>query len=254
MSVISYIRQFGLRSAAAKAQATIAARLFSRALMREDRAADPATISGMTRVNTSSMSADYKAYVDEQISRSVKRSTYTNPLRKMMGSRDRLIQQVARVSSAWSIPPAAALSIGCRDERELDTIARLLKAKHVTGVDLFSASPRIVPADMHNLPFESGTFDVTVAIHCMEHSYDARQSLGQMVRVTRPGGLIAVEVPVGFEVTEFDRNDFKGVLELAALFPEQSVSLLWAEVENRAELSKSPTVRLILQKRNAART
>ena len=248
MSFISYIRRFGLRSAAAKAQSTIAARLFSRALLREDRVADPATVPGMTRVNTSSMPADYQAYVEEQITRSVKRSVYTNPLRKMIGSRDQLIQQVARVASAWRIPPTTALSIGCRDERELDTIARLLKARHVTGVDLFSASPRIVPADMHDLPFESCTFDVTFAIHCMEHSYDARKSLGQMVRVTRPGGLIAVEVPVGFEVTEFDRNDFRGVLDLAALFPEQSVSLLWAEVENRTELSKPPTVRMILRK------
>jgi SAM-dependent methyltransferase len=249
MSLISYIREFGLRNAAAKAQSTIAARLFSRVVLRDGRAADPASIPGMTTVNTSSMPADYKSYVDEQISRSVKRSVYTNPLRKMAGSRDRLIQQVARVASAWRVPPAKALSIGCRDERELDTIARLLKAKDVTGVDLFSASQRVVAADMHNLPFESGTFDVTFAIHCMEHSYDARKSLGQMVRVTRPGGLIAVEVPVGFEVTEFDRNDFKGVLELAVLFPEESVSLLWAEVENRDELSKPPTVRMILQKR-----
>ena len=250
MSLISFIRQFGVRSAAAKAQSTIAARLFARGLLREDRVADPATVPGMTRVNTASMPAEYRAYVDEQISRSVKRSVYTNPLRKMIGSRDRLIQQVARVASAWRIPPATALSIGCRDDRELDTIKRLLKAGHVSGVDLFSASPRIVPADMHDLPFESSTFDVTFAIHCLEHSYDARKSLGQMVRVTRPGGLIAVEVPVGFEVTEFDRNDFRGVLELAALFPEESVSLLWAEVENRAEISKPPTVRIILRKRN----
>ena len=249
--MISYIRQFGLRSAAAKAQSTIAARLLSRGLLREGRDADPATVPGLTRVNTSEMSEDYKAYVDEQIGRSVRRSAYTNPLRRMMGSRDRLIQQVARAASAWKVPLTTALSIGCRDDRELDTIVRLLKATHVTGVDLFSASPRIIPADMHNLPFESSTFDVTFAIHCMEHSYDARKSLGQMLRVTRPDGLIAVEVPIGFEVDEFDRNDFKGVLELAALFPEQSVSLLWAEVENRAELSKPPTVRLILQKKNS---
>jgi len=70
-----------------------------------------------------------------------------------------------------------------------------------------------------------------------------------MVRVTKPHGVIAVEVPVGFKVTEFDRNDFRGILELSALFPAESVSLLWADVENRAELSKPPTLRLILQKK-----
>jgi SAM-dependent methyltransferase len=249
MSLISYIRQFGVRNAFAKAQSIIALRLFARGVLREVPSVDPATIQGLTSVDTTGMAADYKAYVEEQISRSVKRSAYLNPLRAKIGSRDQLIQQVARAARAWKVPCTKALSIGCRDERELDAITRLLRCDDVTGVDLFSASPRIRTADMHDLPFESGTFDISFAIHCMEHSYDARKSLAEMLRVTRSQGLLAVEVPVGYEVTDFDRNDFRGVLELAALFPAQSVSLQWAEVENRANVSKPPTVRIILQKR-----
>jgi len=122
------------------------------------------------------MSAEYKAYVNEQISRSVRRSAYLNPLRAKIGSRDQLIQQVARVLRAWNLPSTKVLSIGCRDERELDTITHLLHLTDVTGVDLFSASPRIRAADMHSLPFDNATFSVSFAIHCMEHSYDARKS------------------------------------------------------------------------------
>lgn len=249
MSLISYVRQFGVRSAVAKAQSIIAFRLFSRGVLREVPSVDPATIQGLTSVDTTGMAADYKAYVDEQIARSVKRSAYLNPLRARIGSRDQLIQQVARTARAWKVPCTKVLSIGCRDERELDTITRLLRSEDVTGIDLFSASPRILAADMHDLPFESSTFDISFAIHCMEHSYDAQKSLAEMLRVTRAEGLVAVEVPVGYTVTEFDRNDFRGVLELVALFPPQSVSLQWAEVENRADVSKPPTVRIILQKK-----
>ena len=249
MSVISYVRQFGVRSAVVKARSIIALRFFSRGALQEIPSVDPASIQGLKSIDTTGMAADYKAYVEDQIARSVKRSAYLNPLRAKIGSRDQLIQQVARAAKAWKVPCTNVLSIGCRDERELDTIARLLRPQQVTGVDLFSASPRIQAADMHDLPFESGMFDISFAIHCMEHSYDARKSLGEMLRVTKAEGLLAVEVPVGYEVTDFDRNDFRGVLELAALFPPQSVSLQWAEVENRAELSKPPTVRVILQKK-----
>jgi SAM-dependent methyltransferase len=249
MSLISHIRRFGVRSAVAKAKSAIVLRVLPRSALREPPAVDPARIPGLRSVDTTAMSADYKAYVEDQITRSMKRSAYVNPLRAKIGSRDRLIQQIADVSRKWKVPAAKVLSIGCRDERELDTITVLLRSRDVVGVDLFSASPRIRAADMHSLPFDPNTFDVAVAIHCMEHSYDARRSLSEIVRVTKERGLIGIEVPIAFEVTPFDRNDFRGVAELTAMFPEQSVSVLWAEVENRNELSKPPTLRIIVQKK-----
>lgn len=248
MSLISYVKQFGVRRAISKARAIIIHRLFARGVLREVQVGDPSSVQGLVRVDTTMMPTAYKAYVEEQIKRSVMRSAYLNPLRAKIGSRDQLIQTVARVLRKWSLPRTKVLSIGCRDERELDTITNLLRSNDVTGVDLFSSSPRIRPADMHALPFDADTFDVSFAIHCLEHSYDARKSLGEMVRVTKPRGVIAVEVPAGFEVTEFDRNDFHGLLELFVLFPPKSVSLLWADVENRANLSKPKNLRLILQK------
>jgi SAM-dependent methyltransferase len=247
MSLLSFIKQFGARQAVTKAQSAIALRLLPRAALQRVMV-DPAALQRLKTVDTSTMPPDYKAYVEEQINRSMKRSAYVNPLRALIGTRDRLIRQVAEVSRAWKVTPSSVLSIGCRDERELDTLAALLRSRDVTGVDLFSASPRIRTADMHALPFDAETFDVSFAIHCMEHSYDARKSLAEMVRVTKRGGLLGIEVPIGFEVTPFDRNDFIGVVELAALFPERAVSVLWAELENRDASGKPPTLRMILRK------
>jgi SAM-dependent methyltransferase len=253
MSLISYVKQFGVRRAISKTRAIIIRRLFARGVLREAQSGDPSSVQGLTSVDTTMMPAAYKAYVEEQIERSVVRSAYLNPLRAKIGSRDQLIQQVTRVLRKWNLPSTKVLSVGCRDERELDTITNLLRSTDVTGVDLFSASPRIRAADMHALPFDAGMFNVVFAIHCMEHSYDARKSLGEMVRVTKPRGVIAVEVPAGFEVTEFDRNDFHEILELIALFPPKSVSILWADVENRTKLSKPKNLRLILQKNETDR-
>ena len=42
--------------------------------------------------------------------------------------------------------------------------------------DLFSASERIITADMHDIPFEDCTFDAVISIHCQEHSFDPSKS------------------------------------------------------------------------------
>ncbi|MDQ5895710.1 MAG: hypothetical protein QG596_1971 [Actinomycetota bacterium] len=63
---------------------------------------------------------------------------------------------------------------------------------HVAGV-----APRIeaVLGDATSLPFEDGRFDLTMCVAVMHHVADpgmVRESLGEMVRVTRPGGLVLI--------------------------------------------------------------
>jgi SAM-dependent methyltransferase len=246
----AYLRQFGVANTLATLRSRVIVRLFPNAILREDATRDLSTVPGATSLDTNGMSTEYASYITDQISRSVRRSSYVNPLRSMIGSRDRIIRQLSQVAKSWSVSCERVLSIGCRDERELDTLERLLETGDVTGVDLFSASPRIRPADMHQLPFDADRFDVAVAIHSMEHSYDARRSLSEMLRVTKPGGLLAIESPVGFEVTEFDRTDLEGVILLSNRFPANTVRLLWCELENRDRLYKPPTLRAIFQKQN----
>ena len=48
---------------------------------------------------------------------------------------------------------------------------------------------------MTSLPFESGTFDCTTSFDVLEHLEDDRKALAELLRVTRPGGLVFVNVP-----------------------------------------------------------
>jgi ubiquinone/menaquinone biosynthesis C-methylase UbiE len=45
-------------------------------------------------------------------------------------------------------------------------------------------------ADARRLPYDDDTFDVAMTAHLLEHLPDPRVALAEMVRVTRPGGLV----------------------------------------------------------------
>ncbi len=47
-------------------------------------------------------------------------------------------------------------------------------------------------ADVHELPWETGTFDVTHAHQVLQHLSDPVAALREMARVTRPGGIVAL--------------------------------------------------------------
>ena len=49
-----------------------------------------------------------------------------------------------------------------------------------------------VCADMLHLPFHNNTFDKAISITAIEFIKDARQALGELERVTKPGGAIVV--------------------------------------------------------------
>ncbi|MFT3784508.1 MAG: methyltransferase domain-containing protein [Nibricoccus sp.] len=78
------------------------------------------------------------------------------------------------------------------------------KGAHVTGIDsspelLQLARQRTTPAtfidaDVENLPFSDGAFDVVTLLNTLQHVRDAGRTLGEARRVLRPGGRIAVAV------------------------------------------------------------
>ena len=53
-------------------------------------------------------------------------------------------------------------------------------------------SARLVTGDIHNLPFPSGSFNVVHAHQVLQHVADPVAALREMVRVCRPGGVVAV--------------------------------------------------------------
>lgn len=60
---------------------------------------------------------------------------------------------------------------------------------------IYAAQIRCAFGSMGSLPFRSDAFDCTTSFDVLEHLEDDRGALGELVRVTRPGGFILVNVP-----------------------------------------------------------
>lgn len=98
-------------------------------------------------------------------------------------------------------PDPRLLDAGCGSGRTLDELARYGR---VSGIDL---SPEAVAAARRRghddvrtgrieaLPFADAAFDVVTCLDVIEHTPDDRASLAELLRVTRPGGLLIVTVP-----------------------------------------------------------
>jgi ubiquinone/menaquinone biosynthesis C-methylase UbiE len=104
-------------------------------------------------------------------------------------------------------PGEAVLDVGCGPGTDVFDMVELVgPAGRLVGLDASQvmiaearrrAQERHVPitfevGDVQALPFPDGTFDVCRAEVLLEHLPDAARALTEMVRVTRPGGRIAV--------------------------------------------------------------
>ena len=99
---------------------------------------------------------------------------------------------------------------------------------------------------MHDIPFEDCTFDAVISIHCQEHSFDPSKSLGEMYRLARVDGLICIEVPINFKLSATDRVDYKSLQNLISYFPNDSIEIIWSEIDNR--FPKPNNLRVIMKK------
>jgi ubiquinone/menaquinone biosynthesis C-methylase UbiE len=59
----------------------------------------------------------------------------------------------------------------------------------------YARIPRVIVAAAEELPFLGRTFDVILSHEVLEHVRDDRQSIEEMVRVLKPGGIILLFVP-----------------------------------------------------------
>ena len=61
-----------------------------------------------------------------------------------------------------------------------------------------AAEPTLVAGDFHDLPFETGSFDVVFCASSIHHTFRPRRVLREMMRVLRPGGVLQLEnEPIG---------------------------------------------------------
>lgn len=112
------------------------------------------------------------------------------------------------------------LVIGPRNEAELLLLSLYgFKLKNITSVDLFSYSPKIQLADMHDLPFPDASFDVVYSAWTLKYSYDINKACSEIVRVVRPGGYVVTGFSHTLKTSEVVGSPIKGGLdELRRLF------------------------------------
>lgn len=85
-------------------------------------------------------------------------------------------------------PDVRVLELGC---------GQIKRVPHSVAVDF---NPRSVADVIHDLnetpyPFEDNSFDVIIAEHVLEHLADLMKVIEELHRITRPGGILYVEVP-----------------------------------------------------------
>jgi SAM-dependent methyltransferase len=91
------------------------------------------------------------------------------------------------------------LEVGCGTGLILERLAR--EARAATGVDLspgMLARARargldVVAGSVTELPFRDESFDLVVSFKVLAHVPDIDRALGEVARVTRPGGQLALE-------------------------------------------------------------
>lgn len=127
------------------------------------------------------------------------------------------------------------LSIGPRNEIELDILAVEAGLRNVTAIDLWSGSPRIRRGDMHSMPFADRSFALIFASHVFEHAWDFSRVARECLRVLRPGGYIFSATPRDFTPNDHDRYHFEAAVDLLAYFAEGRPRVLYEE-NRQAEL------------------
>lgn len=118
----------------------------------------------------------------------------------LLGLRDRAVVRSSKLVRPLSVietlgPDSRILSIGPRTEGELlNLVGHGFRPDNIRGVDLISYSPWVDLGNMHDLPYPDHAFDATVMSFVLSYSDRRERAAAEMVRVTRPEGLIAVGV------------------------------------------------------------
>ena len=81
---------------------------------------------------------------------------------------------------------------------ELTEVRSTVAAMHLNGELTEPHVVETVAGDACQLPFDDHSFSKIVASEVLEHIPDDEQALAELVRVLRPGGILAVTVPAWF--------------------------------------------------------
>jgi SAM-dependent methyltransferase len=165
-------------------------------------------------------SPDYESYLQTQLRRTLSKKNAPLP------NRARIL--IDTVSEFVDLGQSDVLCIGSRNTAEIDYF-RHKGAKHVIGIDLYSEDEAILVMDMHDMTFPGGSFDVIYSSHSLEHAFDVRKVVSEIVRVARSNAVVAIEVPVAYETRGADLVDFRDLKTLHYHFEPYIAETLWSE-------------------------
>ena len=98
------------------------------------------------------------------------------------------------------------LSVGPRTEAEIYTLVACgFDPANIRGLDLISYSDYVDAGDMHAMPYEDDSFDVVVLGWVLAYSNDQKKAASEVLRVLKPGGIVAV----GCEYTPLTREELR---------------------------------------------
>jgi 2-polyprenyl-3-methyl-5-hydroxy-6-metoxy-1,4-benzoquinol methylase len=181
----------------------------------------------------------HEANLALQRERSVAKKNYDSMVRSGY-----LANRLGAALKQRGVQGAKVLCIGARNRCELDCLEGAGVAEAV-GIDLHSTDPRIAVMDMHRLEFADESFDGVFSSHSLEHAMDPAQVAGEMQRVTKPGGLLMVEVPTGYTPTGVDLWDFRTVENVCALFGR--CECVWSETGAQLDAAHQRVIRVLLR-------
>jgi len=140
---------------------------------------------------------------------------------------------IARALVAEARPGQTALDVGCREGIQTKWLE--MKGYKVTSVDVEPKCPKAMVVDCDKpLPFRTSSFDLVWCSEVIEHLDEPAMSIGEMVRVLRPGGLLVITTPnsrcwiyrlgalLGFppeRIQGVGHKHFFGVWDMKRLFP-----------------------------------
>ena len=100
------------------------------------------------------------------------------------------------------------------------------------------------------MTFQVNLFDIIYSSYSLGHSYDPNITVKKIIRVACPNALIAIEVPVHYEVRGADLFDFGDAKTIHNLFGDFFIKALWSEdlpLEHPRNDSGTAVVRTIFQ-------
>lgn len=130
-------------------------------------------------------SQDYQPDTKVTLSRMIKDLAFRFQARKLLGQ----LEQIK----------GRALDFGCGSGQFTRVLGDMMPDAEMTGADFFDTPP----AELANRPYihsrdlagQSGTFDLVMALHVLEHDDDVRGLLQKILAPARQGAKIVIEVP-----------------------------------------------------------